>query len=267
MIFDWRTDVRRSEKEEKRIDFSHYSGEELLEGIKSENWDRMSLIDRVGLFQEMENRRAAMQGRPPATIQPLYSNRFYGQYYDQGNTISLNVSGVSPYESLDTYIHESNHANQYRSIQKSQGYDEHTLGMMQAEFSTDAVGNLYNYKSDSPLYDMQCTELDSNNCAATFLMNQRERYQDDTKYREYVKERANYFNQVNASLKQSQIARTEMQREQAKNSLERGDLSAQQYNTIELNLSNGGFIDSVSAQNHSVGGSIIDLNHQYTAES
>ena len=191
MKFFWSQSSENSvQSEQGKVDYSTYSKDELLDTFKTENWEKLDDENRIAIVQEMENRTAVEQGRPPAEIVSSYDVGTYGGYTSTNNQISINVSDFSSYETLDTYVHESTHAYQSHCIQTGEGYDDHTLSMMEAEMARDEQGNLYNYARSSPEYDMQCDELDSNNKAATFMLEQRARYEHDPEYRTYIEERA-----------------------------------------------------------------------------
>lgn len=234
----------------EHIDYSNLSDGELLDSFKSDRWSSLDVEHRIAVVQEMENRNAADQGRKAANVVSMDDQRYYGQYNDLNNQLRIDVSNVSSYDTLDTYVHESNHAYQSHCIRRGEGFDESTLNMMQAELARDESGWLYNYESgkaleihngtcylvDNPKYDMQCTELDSNNKAAAFLSSQRNRYQDDAEYRAYIAERAKHFEDVNHAIEQNNDQRSAMQSQQAEKAYIRGDISEEQYRVLSQNI-------------------------------
>ena len=245
-------------------DFSDYSDEELLEQFKSENWNSMSASDRIHLLQQMENRNAALQGREPAYIAPEWRPEYYGAYNDQSNVIFVDVESYSSYEALDTYIHESNHALQYHCIETGEKYDAHTLTMMRAECARDDHGILYNYATKSPAYDMQCSELDSNNVAAAFLASHADLYGDDPEYRKYIEQRNSHFTEVNEAMQSSPTYRKGLQRDQIYQAYCRGDISEQDAASAFENLKDGnGIDDNTAQQSFQVGQRIEALNTVY----
>ena len=249
--------------EQEKVDYSAYSKDELLDTFKTENWEKLNDENRIAIIQEMENRTAVEQGRPPAEIVSSYDAGTYGGYTSTNNQISINVSDFSSYETLDTYVHESTHAYQSHCIQTGEGYDDHTLSMMEAEMARDEQGNLYNYARSSPEYDMQCDELDSNNKAAIFMLEQRERYEHDPDYRTYIEERAAHFSEVNATLDGNSEDRVRLQNNQAYVAFIRGDISEDQYNALSEEINNEEHQDPTVIQSHNIGDAIEALNIEY----
>lgn len=269
MRFFWNNSTEENAQiEQERADYSSYSKEELLDTFKSEAWEGLDEDSRIAVVQEMENRTAAEQGRPAAEVVSSSDSSAYGGYTSTSNRISINVSDFSSYEVLDTYVHESNHAYQSHCIETEEGYDydDHTLTMMEAEMARDEQGNLYNYARTSPEYDMQCNELDSNNKAATFMLEQRERYENDPSYRSYIEERAAHFSEVNSSIDNNPDERARLQNDQAYIAYVRGDITEDQYNLLSSNINDTKYQDSAVAQSKSVGASIAELNNEFQNE-
>ena len=264
MKFFWSQSSENSvQSEQGKVDYSTYSKDELLDTFKTENWEKLDDENRIAIVQEMENRTAVEQGRPPAEIVSSYDVGTQGGYTSTNNQISINVSDFSSYETLDTYVHESTHAYQSHCIQTGEGYDDHTLSMMEAEMARDEQGNLYNYARSSPEYDMQCDELDSNNKAATFMLEQRARYEHDPEYRTYIEERATHFSEVNSTLDNNFEDRVRLQNDQAYVAYIRGDISEDQYNSLSEKINSEEYQDPTVVQSHDVGDAIEALNIEY----
>lgn len=242
------------------VNYSEKTQDELLNTFKSDEWCQLSEENRVAVIQEIENRNALEQGREPATIVSMSSEGVYGSYNGTSNCIQINVSDFSSYETLDTYVHESNHAYQAYCIENGIGYDDNVRSMMQAEMARDEKGNLYNYADTSPLYDMQCDELDSNNKAANFLLAERDRYQGDSEYCAYIQERAEHFEMVNSSLQENVQLRDAMQHNQVYNAYARGDISEEQYADLNTAIGNDGCIDSTVIESQSIGEQMTALS-------
>lgn len=264
MKFFWSLPTRENKQQ---IDYSSYSKDQLLDSFKSNNWEKLDEENRVAVIQEVENRTAAEQGRPAATVVSATDANLYGSYNSTNNQLRINVSDFSSYEVLDTYVHESNHAYQAHCIETGEGYDDHTLSMMEAEMARDERGSLYNYATTSPEYDMQCDELDSNNKAASFLLEQRERYENDPSYRDYIEERANHFDQVNSSIENNPEDRTRLQNNQAYVAYVRGDITEEQYTSLSNNINNDNFQDNTVTQSQQLGASLDALNKEYQNEN
>ena len=148
----------------------------------------------------------------------------------------------------------------------SEQYDDHTITMMKVEMARDERGNLYNYATTSPEYDIQCDELDSNNKAAAYLLAEKDRYGEDPEYRAYIKERAEHFEQVNSSLENDSDKRASLQLNQAEIAWIRGDISDEEYETLTDNISNAEFQDETVDESHKVGDAVMALNTEYELE-
>lgn len=269
MGFPWKSPQSRQDKEEivpQNNEYSKLSAEQILEKFKSENWGNMDDDKRIALFQEMENRNAYFQGREPAKIAATNSDEFYGTYNNVFNRIEINVSNVSSYEALDTYVHESNHAYQTNCVENGTGYEEHMLNMMQAETARTPQGHLYNYENDSPYYDMQCNELDSNNQAAKFLIGQKSRYANDSEYRTYIVERSNHFQKVNATMKNAKELRNAMQIEQTKRAYLNGDISEEQFLSMVQNIQNKNYEDAAAKESYLVENELVQMKDEFSKQ-
>lgn len=267
MKFSWNFLNKNEAAEEQTKDYTKMSQDQLLNEFQSSNWEKLDTDNRLELIQEMENRNAEMQGREPATVVSSSSLGSYGSYNNMSNQIRINVSEFSSYETLDTYIHESNHAYQHACIENQTGYDQHMLDMMQAETARTEEGQLYNYARMSPQYDMQCNELDSNNKAAAYLMAQSERYGNDPAYREYIAERYTHFQDVNTALSLNENARNTMQTNQANEAFARGDISEEQKNGLTENIQNENYEDAAVQGSYATGEALEALHNEYTQEA
>lgn len=73
MKFFWSQSSENSvQSEQGKVDYSTYSKDELLDTFKTENWEKLDDENRIAIVQEMENRTAVEQGRPPAEIVSSY---------------------------------------------------------------------------------------------------------------------------------------------------------------------------------------------------
>lgn len=259
MIFTW-AHSQNSSEEKEQIDYSSFSDDQLLDQFKTENWSKLEESDRIDVIQEMENRNAAQQGREPAEVVSSSRVTSYGSYNSMNNQMNVNVNNFSSYETLDTFVHESNHAYQAHCVENGVGYDEYTRNMMEVESMRDENGALYNYARTSPQYDMQCNELDSNNKAVEFLISESDRYKTDQEYKDYIAERDGHFKDVNYALDNYQGMRTSMQNDQAYTSYVRGDISQEQYDNLSAGINDSNYVDSTVTESHSLGDSLSDLN-------
>lgn len=240
----WGNRSTASQEESKPgVDFSGKSNDELLDQFRSDNWDNLQTQDRVALIQELENRNAAYQNREAATIVPISGEDYLGARDSRTNTIEIDVEG-SPYETLDTYVHESNHAMQEFCVENQTGYDPNTGNLIMVETLRDNEGHLINYENASPRYDMMCNELDSNNKAASVLLAQHERYESDPKYTEYINERLEHYNYVNSQLVEQSEVRFEMQRTDVDKAYQLGTIDDETYSTLNSYIENGQYYDT-----------------------
>lgn len=247
---------------------SSLSNSDLLDCFKSENWEKMDEQARIDTVQEMENRNAASQGRIPANVVSSNDPSFYGQFTSTQNTIMINVSDFSSYDVLDTYIHESNHAYQQSCIDNHSGqYDNHTRTMLEAELARDEAGNLYNYRTTTPEYDMQCSEMDSNNRAVSFLISEQNRFGADQTYQSYILERNSHYTNLNFQLENNYQTRDAMQLEQLYEANARGDLSDASYNLTSSEIKSGVYIDPVVTESFEIGQSLLGISEAYSMES
>lgn len=250
MIFNW--GGRKQSRDESRIESRVRTDDELLDSFKSESWDRLTRADQISVLQEMENRRASIQGRSPCKIVEINSNNLYGSYNDGTNRININFEDFSSYDVLDTYIHESNHAYQHHCISQNCDYDYTTRSMLQAELAKDGYGNHYNYATQSPFYDLQYNEMDSNNVAADFLISQYTRYGKDPGYANYIEERASHFSGVNADLDALHSERSSLQHNQAYTSFVRCDINGDQFEAIENRINYSKTNDPMETRSKSI---------------
>ena len=224
-------------QDDKRVvtgEFSECSDSELLDTVKTEQWGHLEEEDRVELFQEMENRTADAEGRARAEVMSTKGN-YLGCYSPKDNVIELDVSRENSYEVLDTYIHEQNHAMQHYCINNDLEKDGASIQMIQAEFS--------DYEERGPEYSMQCSEMDSNNQAADFMLSEADRYADDPKYHEYVKERAEHFSKVNTNVRTMTCRRESLHEQQADKALSNGLITEEQHDALLARDQDPGQID------------------------
>lgn len=256
-----------------KIDFSKMSNSELLDQFLSINWNAINEENRVGCIQEIENRSAVEQGREAATIVSMHNSNNYGQYNNMGNVIDIDVTTCSSYETFDTYWHESyGHAMQYQALQTGKGYEKNTLDMMQVELARDENGKLYNYSMNSVMNGLQTVELDANNKAAEKMMAESNRYKEDLDYKQYIEDRNTYFNGnkeyygVLEDLEAFSKDRTALQNQQVYASYVRGDISEEQYQTLNQHINNPDYIEQTVENTNFMGNALQDLQVQLFGE-
>ncbi len=267
MKFEWKQSARESQNKKQGEDYSKLSREQLLDKFQSSNWSKMNDEARINLVQEMENRNATLQGRTPAVVVQSGSLGSYGSYNNLENQMRINVSNFSSYEVLDTYVHESNHAYQHACVKNGTGYDEHMLNMMQTETVRDENGSLYNYARQSPYYDMQCNELDSNNKALAFMMGEKSRFEKDVEYQSYISERFCHFQDVNTALTLQDENRRAMQVMQADEAFARGDITEEQHSSLISNLQNTEFEDNAVKGSLVLEVQLAEIHNEFSQET
>lgn len=95
-----------------------------IEELKLENWQTLSLEERLDVLQEIENAAAIIEHRPACVVQMKELNSNTNGHFVPGEGITINVSRMkgsdSSQESLDalieTLIHEGRHSYQYYNI-------------------------------------------------------------------------------------------------------------------------------------------------------
>jgi hypothetical protein len=91
-----------------------------IEGLNPNNWTALDSASRLEMLQTVEDRMAAIQGRPAVEIKPTeLTPGTYGYYDGQRITINaadLNGNQMQVSEFVDTIVHEGRHAYQDYAI-------------------------------------------------------------------------------------------------------------------------------------------------------
>lgn len=157
----------------KITSYAHLSEGELYRKLSSSRWATYSKETRLELFQEVENREAAKQGRPALEIKvftPDEEKNYMGAYcHACPGELQLNerfitceegyLEDYSVAEGLDTIIHEGRHAFQHLAVDGVvPGVDEEQLKMWKL--------NCVAYMAPGTvLYEQQEIERDARNYA------------------------------------------------------------------------------------------------------
>ncbi|MDE7430878.1 MAG: hypothetical protein K2N34_03040 [Lachnospiraceae bacterium] len=209
--------------------YSKLSEKELLSRFKSDNWAELNQQEKIDTIQELENRYAVEQKRPVSKIEAEDNPYNYGSYAKSENTIRIRMEDSeanTSYEMLDSYYHESRHAQQYQAIESGKGLDETTRNVCQTELRGNYVGG-------GKYYDMQTCEMDSNNYAADKMLSNKELFEGDEKYNEYLERRQEHFEEVNKSCHDDEDFRARQQINNVDKSLARGSITEKQANQIK----------------------------------
>lgn len=230
-------------------DYSQLSNEELLNQFKSENWELIQTNkEKISLLQEVENRNAILNGRSPATVKEISDPSLLGSYNAYYHTISIRLDD-NPYENLDSIIHEGQHANHAYSTTNITQISKEEKMMIDIERypSIDSSKSFYAYYQEAnhqDLYNIYSSELNTNNTAFSFLKNQENRYGDDEKYKEYIRERNDHYNHVYNDLNLFSDAKKNAILETTQVNYDRGSLSQEQYQSIVQHVSHQQNVDS-----------------------
>lgn len=236
--------------------FKNQSDEELLKNFRSENYAQIkSKSEKINLLQEVENRNAKEQGRPPCKVVPLdkkYELGCFGEYSEDKNTISVNMrDDINPYEMLDTVYHEGEHAFQTHCVECRRAgkpmpegaLPKETLDMCEVESfyttkdnlhrgsgdmyldkSSPLIGQYYNYNATVD-YRMCTSEIDSNTYAVGKVMQNRELWKGDPAYVNYLDSRIKECSAFDEKINNGTMRYT--QENAVNESYARGDLSNQ----------------------------------------
>lgn len=209
--------------------YSKLSEKELLSRFKSDSWSKLNQQERIDTIQELENRYAVAQKRPVAKIEAEENPSNYGSYAKSSNTIRIRMEDSetnTSYEMLDSYYHESRHAQQYQAIESNKGLDETTRNVCKTELRGNYVGG-------GKYYDMQTCEMDSNNYAADKMLSNKDLFDGDEQYEEYLERRQEHFERVNKSCHEDADYRARQQINNVDRSLARGTITEKQANQIK----------------------------------
>lgn len=173
---------------------------DLLKQFRNENFSKLVTEQKIVLLQELEKREAKIQGRDPSPI-ILETQDRYGAYYPDENVISIDIE-QNPYEILDTYYHESRHAQQYYAAKNGKGLDEDTFLTMKADIYGD-------YEESN--YDLSSKEIDANVVASKRIIEKSNLFEDDYKYYHYLEKRTQHYEHViNENNKNPQLRKMEL---------------------------------------------------------
>ena len=96
---------------------------ERIDGFKYENWEHLSLNERLETLQEAENRMAEAQGRQAMTVElkRMPSNQHGYMSWSEGKIVLnqelVSANGMESLQnSVRTLVHEGRHAYQYHNV-------------------------------------------------------------------------------------------------------------------------------------------------------
>lgn len=210
--------------------YDHLSESELLDKFKTETWSKISENDRINYIQALENKKAAEQNRLPARVKAETNEALDGGYTASSNIIYINAKydeRNSGYNMLDSYYHESRHAQQAEAVRKGEGLDDITRDICHIE---DTYGN---YDEKEPGYSMNTSEMDSNAYAANKMLEHKQRFQDDPVYQKYLDDRQKHFSKVNDDCYFNKAERTKRQIQKIENSYKNGDINEEKCNELK----------------------------------
>lgn len=164
-----------------------------MQELKFENWEQLSLEERVEVVNKLESRIAEIECRPSC---PIYRENMGSISIEEGNVYGR-LGGFSPdtkaitlnaemlksndsaalRETIDTIIHEGRHAYQDYNVNVCEVHSRHSEVVSWAE---TMEGGKWGYCGGSStllgqrLYEQQSIEIDARNFAADVL----EKYED-----------------------------------------------------------------------------------------
>ncbi len=241
-----------------KTSYAKDSNEELLNRFKTENWPK-DTSQRLEIIQELENRRAKEQNRPACKI--AQERTRLGSYYkgpktrqfgeakdfkEERNIIRVNITDReignvnNSYEMLDSYFHESRHAQQ-TFCKGELNPDTHAMCGVEIPDNGTKYYN-YNYEgrtylgervelenskvlNDNNHYDMLTSEMDSNTYACENMIKLKDMYKDDPKYAEYLDRRLSHFKNTNELNNTHKYSRALRQHDMLDNAIEREHIS------------------------------------------
>lgn len=163
--------------------------------FESAQWSELSDREKIKLLQSFGDIYAQSIGLDNAPkIVREHDSSVYGVHNFETNVITINLKNCNnPYEALDTVVHEENHAYQHQCIQKEEGYSEGERALMKSQIGPG-------YCTNGRGYDIQAIELDSNNVACMYVIENCEQQNEDPEYYRYIQSRVEHYSTVNQAL-------------------------------------------------------------------
>ena len=134
-----------------------------IENLKPENWENLDPGERLETLQELENKLAEIQGRPPAPVfaRPLPPGNM--GYFDP-TTNSISIGHEMLYdpsmrlELIDTIAHEGRHAYQHYAVEHPGFHpDEHEVEYWRMNFENYLSSDFFGFE----IYRGQPVEVDA----------------------------------------------------------------------------------------------------------
>lgn len=160
-----------------------------VENLKYENWKNLNLEQRTNLLNEIENKIAQLEHRPPLPIKVKKMDPATFGYQDSSNKIiALNSKFVNSNNKqahkdvIDTIIHEGRHAYQHYNVEQKFVHDSLSVVNTWKENFTNPKYKYYNGNSlivigpkkvgdvGFRLYYYQPVEIDARNFASDVMI-------------------------------------------------------------------------------------------------
>lgn len=182
-------------------DYWTYSNDD-LHNCFSNGWANLENPQREALLQEVSARYASahvdIRSIPIVTLDETMPDDLLGGY-GRGK-IKLNPAYLdNPYEVLDTVIHETNHHIQAQNAASHTGSTEDRLALFACEGAVGGYGDGNGGTDERTYYNLQALEADSNNAGFAYLAKNRDRFQSDPRYLEYLRGREEHFKTMKES--------------------------------------------------------------------
>lgn len=151
------------------------------EGLRYKNWQKLELSERVSLLNDLEQKIARIEHRPPCPISTARLREgHWGGFNPNTRSIVINEdyvrrSGGNEYlfkEVLDTLVHEGRHAYQDYNVNV---HRTHSRASEVNSWAENMEGGKWGYWGDTRtrlgqrLYEQQAIEIDARNFAADVL--------------------------------------------------------------------------------------------------
>lgn len=124
----------------------------LLEDFRPDKWKNLSRDQKLRACQRVENYLAGESGREPYKVVSSNNILNYGSTSYRDKKIEIRLWGSDSYNSLDTIVHESRHADQYNVAAEFEKYQSEVrliLDINQIEHSIELSDKLKKHRDEA----------------------------------------------------------------------------------------------------------------------
>lgn len=171
-----------------------------MNDFETENWNKLSSIERREALQYLENQMALEQGRSPREV---YVNDTLGKgqcgYYSPNDPTRIHINRDhlqsskkgSQYDAMNTVIHEGRHAYQDDCIQgRLRNENLKEVELWKKNYDKDVYNEPGNTIKERLNYRYQPIEEDANNFTQNKMESFSDRFSSDRNYSKYMKNEA-----------------------------------------------------------------------------